>query len=384
MNFEFSEEQKMFRDMARKFAEQEIVPTLKDIERAGKFNRGIIDRLAQLGLLGPHIHQNYGGLGIDYVTYAIIAEQLAWGSWSQALTACGPISFGGTIIWVSGSEEQKQKYLLPICRGEKLLCTAHVEPNAGSDAGSIETTAVLDGNYWIINGSKIWITNGAVADVLVVVAQTDKSKGVRGISNFIVESGIPGISQLDIHGVIGDRAGCQGHIRFTDVRIPRENLIGKIGEGLKNALAGIDTARLFIASACVGLAQSCIDSSIKYAKERHQFGKPIGSFQLVQEKIAQMAAETEAIRWLVYYTADLKRRGLPHAKEMAMSKWLASELGVRVSVEAIKVFGAYGCSDDYPIEHHYRDAILPVVSAGTNEMQKLIVGRELLGIDAII
>jgi alkylation response protein AidB-like acyl-CoA dehydrogenase len=370
--------------MARKFAEQEIVPTLKDIERAGKFNRGIIDRLAQLGLLGPHIHQNYGGLGIDYVTYAIIAEQLAWGSWSQALTACGPISFGGTIIWVSGSEEQKQKYLLPICRGEKLLCTAHVEPNAGSDAGSIETTAVLDGNYWIINGSKIWITNGAVADVLVVVAQTDKSKGVRGISNFIVESGIPGISQLDIHGVIGDRAGCQGHIRFTDVRIPRENLIGKIGEGLKNALAGIDTARLFIASACVGLAQSCIDSSIKYAKERHQFGKPIGSFQLVQEKIAQMAAETEAIRWLVYYTADLKRRGLPHAKEMAMSKWLASELGVRVSVEAIKVFGAYGCSDDYPIEHHYRDAILPVVSAGTNEMQKLIVGRELLGIDAII
>jgi len=384
MNFEFSEEQKMFRDMARKFAEQEIVPTLKDIERAGKFNRGIIDRLAQLGLLGPHIHQNYGGLGIDYVTYAIIAEQLAWGSWSQALTACGPISFGGTIIWVSGSEEQKQKYLLPICRGEKLLCTAHVEPNAGSDAGSIETTAVLDGNYWIINGSKIWITNGAVADVLVVVAQTDKSKGVRGISNFIVESGIPGISQLDIHGVIGDRAGCQGHIRFTDVRIPRENLIGKIGEGLKNALAGIDTARLFIASACVGLAQSCIDSSIKYAKERHQFGKPIGSFQLVQEKIAQMAAETEAIRWLVYYTADLKRRGLPHAKEMAMSKWLASELGVRVSVEAIKVFGAYGCSDDFPIEHHYRDAILPVVSAGTNEMQKLIVGRELLGIDAII
>ena len=384
MNFEFSEEQKMFRDMARKFAEQEIVPTLRDIERAGKFNRGIIDRLAQLGLLGPHIHQNYGGLGIDYVTYAIIAEQLAWGSWSQALTACGPISFGGTIIWVSGSEEQKQKYLLPICRGEKLLCTAHVEPNAGSDAAAIETTATLNGEYWIINGNKIFITNGAVADIIVVVAQTDKSKGPRGISNFIVERHTPGLSQLEIEGMVGDRAGCQGQIRFTDVRIPKGNLIGKIGEGLRNALIGIDTARLFIAAACVGLAQSCIDSSIKYAKERHQFGKPIGSFQLVQEKIAQMAAETEAIRWLVYYTADLKRRGLPHAKEMAMSKWLASELGVRVSVEAIKVFGAYGCSDDYPIEHHYRDAVLPVVSAGTNEMQKLIVGRELLGIDAII
>jgi len=384
MDFTFSEEQIMFRNMTRKFAEQEILPTLRDIERKGEFNRSIIDKLAPLGLLGPHIPEKYGGLGVDYVTYAMIAEQLAWGSWSRALTACGPLSFGGTIIITSGSEEQKEKYLPPICRGEKILSTAHVEPNAGSDAGSIETTAVLDGDHWIINGSKIWITNGAVADVLVVVAQTDKSKGVRGISNFIVETGIHGVSQLEIQGVVGDRSGCQGQIRFTDVHIPKENLIGKIGEGLKNALIGIDTARLFIAAACVGLAQSCIDSSIKYAKERRQFGKPIGSFQLVQEKIAQMAAETEGIRWLVYYTADLKRRGLPHAKEMAMSKWLASELGVRVSAEAMKVFGAYGCSDDFPIEHHYRDAILPVVSAGTNEMQKLIVGRELLGIAAIV
>lgn len=384
MDFELSEEQKMFRDMARRFAEQEIVPTLKDIERKGIFDRSIIDKLAPLGLLGPHIPQEYGGLGVDYTTYAIIVEQIAWGSWSRALTACGPLAFGGTIIWASGSEEQKREYLPPICQGKMLLATPHVEPNAGSDAGAIETTAVLDGNQWIINGSKIWITNGAVADVMVVVAQTDKSKGVRGISNFIVESGTPGISQLEIPGVIGDRAGCQGHIRFTDVRIPRENLIGKIGEGLRNALTGIDTARLFIAAGCVGLAQSCVDSSIKYAKERRQFGKPIGSFQLVQEKIAQMAAETEAIRWLVYYTADLKQRGLPHVKEMAMSKWLASELGVRVSAEAVKVFGSYGCSDDYPIEHHYRDAILPVVSAGTNEMQKLIIGRELLGLQAIL
>jgi alkylation response protein AidB-like acyl-CoA dehydrogenase len=166
--------------------------------------------------------------------------------------------------------------------------------------------------------------------------------------------------------------------------VPLDNLIGAVGEGLKNALLGIDTARLFIAASCVGLAQSCVDSCIKYAKERRQFGRPIASFQLVQEKIAQMAAETEAIRWLVYYTADLKRRELPHRKEMAMAKWLASELGVRVAAEAIKVFGAWGCTDDFPIEHHYRDAILPIVSAGTNEMQKLIIGRELLGIDAIV
>jgi len=384
MDFTFSEEQIMFRDMTRKFAEQEIIPTLKDIEREGKFNRGIIDKLAPLGLLGPHIPQAYGGLGVDYGTYAIIAEQLAWGSWSQALTACGPPSFGGTIILTSGNEDQKKKYLPLICRGEKLLGTAHVEPNAGSDAAAIETTATLDGSHWIINGSKVFITNGAVADILVVVAQTDKNKGVRGISNFIVEKGTPGLSQLEIPGMVGDRAGCQGQIRFTDVRVPKENLIGKVGDGLKNALTGIDTARLFIAGACVGLAQSCVDSCIKYAKERRQFGRPIGSFQLVQEKIAQMAAETEAIRWLVYYTADLKRRGLPHRKEMAMSKWLASELGVRVAAEAVKVFGAWGCIDDYPVEHHYRDAILPVVSAGTNEMQKLIIGRELLGIDAIV
>jgi len=384
MDFTFTEEQMMFRNMARKFAEQEIIPTLKDIEREGKFNRGIIDKLAPLGLLGSHIPQEYGGLGVDYVTYAIIAECLAWGSWSRALTACGPISFGGTIISTSGSEEQKQKYLPPICRGEKLLGTAHVEPNAGSDAAAIETTAVLKGDHWIINGTKIFITNGAVADILVVVAKTDKSKGPRGVSNFIVEKGMPGLSQLEIPGMVGDRAGCQGQIRFTDVQVPKENLIGKEGAGLKNALTGIDTARLFIAGACVGLAQSCVDSCVKYAKERQQFGRPIASFQLVQEKIAQMAAETEAIRWLVYHTADLKRRGLPHSKEMSMSKWLASELGVRVSAEAIKVFGAYGCTDDYPVEHHYRDAILPVVSAGTNEMHKLLIGRELLGIDAIL
>jgi alkylation response protein AidB-like acyl-CoA dehydrogenase len=384
MEFTLSEEQIMFRDMVRKFAEQEIIPTLKNTERESKFNREIIDKLAPLGLLGPHILQEYGGLGVDYVTYAIIAEGLAWGSWSRALTACGPISFGGTIILTSGTEEQKKKYLPPICRGEKILGTAHVEPNAGSDAAAIETTAVLKGDQWIINGTKIFITNGAVADILVVVAQTDKNKGPRGISNFIVEKGMPGLSQLEIPGMIGDRAGCQGQIRFTDVQVPKENLLGKVGEGLKNALIGIDTARLFIAAACVGLAQSCIDSCIKYAKERKQFGRPIASFQLVQEKIAQMAAETEAIRWLVYRTADLKTRGLPHSKEMSMCKWLASELAVRVSAEAIKVFGAYGCTDDYPVEHHYRDAILSVVSAGTNEMHKLLIGRELLGIDAIV
>src|SRR5512139_1284127 len=214
MDFTFSEEQTMFRSMARKFAEQEIIPTLKDIEREGKFDRGIIDKLAPLGLLGPHIPQEYGRLGVDYITYAIIAENLAWGSWSRALTACGPISFGGTIISTSGSEEQKKKYLPAICRGEKLLATANVEPNAGSDAAAIETTAVLKGDNWIINCTKIFITNSAVADVLVVVAQADKSKGPRGISNFIVEKGMPGLSQLEIPGIVGDRAGCQGQIRF--------------------------------------------------------------------------------------------------------------------------------------------------------------------------
>ncbi len=383
MNFELTEEQIMFRNMARKFAKQEMLPTLRDYERQRKVNYDVIKKMAPLGLIGVQIPQEYGGLGLDYTTSAIIWEQLSWASWTQALISLGHGVLAGTIIMNIASEEQKQKYLPPLCRGELILATAAVEPNAGSDATAIETTAVLDGDDWVINGTKNFISHGGIADVTLVLVQTDRSKGSRGLALIAVDKGTPGFSSANIE-MVGDRAGDLASLGFSDCRVPRENLVGQVGRGIQNTLTGIDTARLFISAGAIGMAQSCLDACIKYAQERQQFGKPIASFQLVQETIARMQAETEAIRWQVYYAAELKSKGLPHAKELSAAKWLASELAVRVSAEAIRLHGAYGCTDDFPVEHHYRDAVLSTILGGTTEMHKLTIGRELLGINAIV
>jgi alkylation response protein AidB-like acyl-CoA dehydrogenase len=383
MNFELAEEQVMLRGMARKFAEQEMLPTLREYERQRKINYDITKKMAGLGLLGMHISQEYGGAGLDYTSAAIIWEQLSWASWTQTLMSLGHSVLAGTILMNVASEEQKQKYLPPLCRGEIIMAAAAVEPNAGSDATAIETTAHLDGNEWIINGTKNFIATGGIADVVLVLVQTDKSQGTRGMALIAVDKGLPGFSSASVE-LVGARAGDVSNLGFSDCRVPRENVIGEIGQGLQNCLIGIDTARLFIAAGAIGMAQSCLDACVKYTKERHQFGKPIASFQLVQETIARMAAEIEAIRWQVYYAGELKSKGLPHAKELSSAKWLASELAVRVSAEAIRLHGAYGCTDDFPVEHHYRDAILSTILGGTTEMHKLIIGRELLGINSVV
>lgn len=384
MDFELNQEQQMFKNLARRFAEEEIIPSLKEYEREGKLHRENIRKLGQLGLIGAHVPEEYGGLNLDYLTCAIIWEQLAWGSFAQALAACGPCSFGGTIIIKHGSEEMKKKYLPPVCRGEKLMSTCGVEPNVGSDIGSTETMAVRDKDEWVINGSKTWTTDLGYADFMVIIAQTDKSKGIKGLANFLIDKEqSSGISQKSIEA-IGDRSGNVGEVRFLDTRVPLGNLIGEIGRGIHNTLDGINVARIFVAAGALGIAQSCLDASIKYAKERYQFGRPIGQFQLVQEEIAQMSAEIDACRWQVYYAANLLSKKIPCAKAVSTAKLLATELAIRVSGRAVHVHGAYGCSDDYPIAHHYRDAILTIVSAGTNGMHKLIIGRELLDISAFI
>jgi butyryl-CoA dehydrogenase len=383
MNFELTEEQMMLRSMARKFAEQEMLPTLRDYERQRKINYDVIKKMGSLGLIGAQIPQEYEGGGLDYTSAAVIWEQLSWASWTQALVSMGHGVLAGTIIMNAASEEQKQKYLPPMCRGEIIIATAAVEPNAGSDATAVETTAVLDGEEWVINGTKNFISAGGIADTTLVLVQTDKSQGTRGLALIAVDKGTPGFSSVNVE-MVGDRAGDLASLGFSDCRVPRGNLVGKIGRGIQNSLTGIDTARLFIAASAVGMAQSCLDASIKYAKERHQFGKPIASFQLVQGAIARMQAETEAIRWQVYYAAELKSKGRPHAKELSAAKWLASELALRVSAEAIRLHGAYGCTDDFPMEHHYRDAVLSTILGGTTEMHKLTIGRELLGINAMV
>jgi len=383
MNFELTEEQLMLRSMARKFAEQEMLPTLKDYERQRKINYDVIPKMASLGLIGLQIPQEYGGAGLDYSSAAIIWEQLSWASWTQALVSLGHGVLAGTIIMNTASEEQKQKYLPPMCRGEIIIATAAVEPEAGSDATAVETTAVLDGGEWVINGTKNFISAGGIADTTLVLVQTDKSQGVRGLALIAVDKGTPGFSSVNVE-MVGDKAGDLANLGFSDCRVPKDNLVGQVGRGIQNSLTGIDTARLFIAASAVGMAQSCLDACVKYAKERRQFGRPIASFQLVQEAIARMQAETEAVRWQVYYAAELKTKGKPHAKELSAAKWLATELALKVSAEAIRLHGAYGCTDDFPMEHHYRDAVLSTILGGTTEMHKLTIGRELLGINAMV
>ena len=382
MNFELSEEQMMLRSMARKFAEEEMLPTLKEYERQRKVNYDVIKKMASLGLIGAHIPQEYGGAGLDYTSAAIIWEQLSWASWTQTLISLGHSVLAGTILMSVASEEQKQKYLPPICRGELIVATAAVEPDAGSDAAAIETTAALD-DEWVINGTKNFISAGSIADVILVLVQTDKAKGTRGLALIAVDKGTPGFSSVGVE-MVGGRAGDVSNLAFSDCRTHKENVIGEIGRGLQNTLIGIDAARLFIAAGAIGMAQSCLDACIKYTKERRQFGKPIASFQLVQEVIARMEAETAAIRWLVYYASELKTKGLPHAKELSSAKWLATELAVRVSAEAIRLHGAYGCTDEFLLEHHYRDAVLSTILGGTAEIHKLTIGRELLGINAMV
>jgi alkylation response protein AidB-like acyl-CoA dehydrogenase len=382
MDFELNEEQKMFQDMARKFAEQEILPTLKENVRHDKFDPGIIKKLASQGLLAPHLPQEYGGLGLDYLTSAIIWEQLCRASLAviQAATS-GPIQ-PGTNLLDAGSEEQKQKYLPPVCSGDSILVGAVVEPNAGSDSSRIETTAVLKGDRWVINGNKIFITNGEIGDVILVIAQTDKTQGMKGLATFIVERGTPGFSSTPLKGKLGWRGGSEGNLRFSDVEVPLENKVGETGRALRNALRGIDTARLLLAVGCVGIAQSCLDSCVKYAKERVQFGKPIGGHQLIQGVIADMAMKIEAARWLAYRVADMKTRGIRHIKEMSYAKYFATEMALWVTSEAVKIHGAFGTVDDYPVGHHYQDAIVATILGGTVQMHQLTIGQQLLGMAA--
>jgi len=382
MDFELSEQQLMFKDMARKFADQEIAPVVKESLRKETFDAGLIKKLAAQGLLAPHMPEEYGGLGLDYVTSAIIWESLCTASLAVTQAAIsGPIQ-PATNLLDAGSEEQKQKYLPAVCKGEKVMSGAVVEPNAGSDSSMIETTAVKDGDKWIINGTKIFITNGEFADIILFIAQTDKTKGLKGLASFICEKGTPGFSSTPQKGKISWRAGSEGTIRFTDMVLPLTAQIGETGRALRDALRGIDTARLFLAAGAIGLAQSCLESSIKYAHERVQFGKPIGGHQLIQEIIADMATRIEASRWLTYRAADMKTRGERHIKEMSYAKYFATETALWVATQAVKIHGSFGTIDDYPVGHHYQDAITATILGGTAQMHQLTIGQQLLEIPA--
>jgi alkylation response protein AidB-like acyl-CoA dehydrogenase len=382
MDFELTEEQSMLQDMAKQFAEREMLPTLRDYERQHKMNYGLIKKMADQGLLAIHMPAEYGGGGLDYISAVLAWEQLSRISWTQTFATIGFMPLAGTVIVEAASEEQKQKYLPSLCRGDTVIATAAVEPNAGSDAAAIEATAELDGDYWVINGSKNFITYSGIADTILVLANTDRSKGSKGIVLIAVDKDTPGFTKTPVN-MVGGWTVDMCNLGFSDCRVPQENIIGQVGRGLQNSLVGIDSARLFVSACALGLSQGCLDACIKYSQERSQFGNPLASYQLIQETMARMSAEIQAIRWQVYYAAYLKSKRLPHTKELSAAKWLASELAVKTSSEAIRLHGAYGCIDDFPVERHYRDSILTTILGGTTEMHKLMIGRSLTGINAI-
>jgi alkylation response protein AidB-like acyl-CoA dehydrogenase len=383
MNFSFTQEQLMLRDLARKFAQNEMRPLLREYENQRRTPEIIVKKLADLGLLGAHLPKEYGGSALDYISSAIIWEELSKVSWTMALGTLGHAVLSGTILSKVATPEQKEQYLAPLCRGELMFATATVEPNAGSDPGAIESSAVLKGDYWLLNGTKNFVTGGGLADYILVLAQTDKKLGNKGMVLLLVDSKSAGITFEEVR-LVGGRTSDIVNLAFVDCQVPAANVIGKVGRGLHGAFHGIDTARVFITAGALGMAQGCINSSIKYVQERTQFGKAIGGFQLVQEVVARMAAEIEPLRWQLYYAADLKDQGKPHGKELSSAKWLASELAVKAAAEAIRLHGAYGCTDEYDLEHHYRDAVLSTILGGTSEMHKLMIGRELIGINAMV
>lgn len=383
MDLELTKEQAMFRDMAKEFAQREILPTTRERDREAKFFPEIVKKTGQQGLSGVMVPKEYGGLGLDWLTVGLIAEQICYFDFAVGITLFGQTSLQAMPILSAGDEAQKKKYLPPLARGEIVGCFAAVEPNAGSDATAIETTAVLDGDSWVLNGNKTWITNATVADFALVLAQTDRSKGTKGITTFLVDRGTPGFSHTKIEHKLGVRSNDIGQLFFRDCRIPRTNQLGPVGRGMGIALGSIEHTRFGIAWAAVGLMQACIDASVKYCQERIQFGKSIASFQLVQERIAEMVVDCEASRWLAYRVAYLKDKGLSYSRETAIAKLHNVEAAAKAAKAAVELHGAYGFSDDFPVERHYRDVIAPLIFGGTSHVQKLIIGRLTLGIDAI-
>ena len=383
MDFDFTEEQAMIRTTVRDFAEKEVAPFARDNNRDERFPVDIVKKMGEMGFLGLNLPVEYGGGGSDYTSYCIMLEELGHADLGMAVTVSSQLSLGGKTILNWGTEEQKQKYLPRLASGEMLGCLATTEPNVGSDISSIETTAALQGDEWVLNGNKMWISNGGVAGVAIVIVQTDKSKGAKGLTAFMVDRDTPGFSSQDIHNKLGMRSSNTAELIFEDCHVPAENMLGPVGKGMSVALSAFDSARLGVAARTVGVAQACIDASVAYAQTRKQFGKSIGSFQLIQELIADMAVETEAARLLIYRAAAIKdKKGEPATIETSMAKYYASEIAWKAANNALQIHGSYGYSDDYPVERYLRDVRVSSILEGTSQVHKLIIGRAMTGINA--
>ena len=380
MDFTFTEEQKQLRKTVREFAEGEIAPHVMEWDEASHFPTEILPKLAEMGLLGVIFPEEYGGAGLGYIEYAAAIEELSRADGSVGLFVAAHNSLCSNHIYKFGSEEQKRKYLVPLAQGKKLGAWSLTEPEAGSDAGGTRTTAVRQGNCWVLNGAKTFTTNGHYADVCVAMAVTDKGKDSHGISAFILEKGMPGFRPGKKENKLGMRASDTSEVIFTDCRVPAENLLGPEGEGFISSLKILDGGRISIAALALGMAQGALEAATKYAKQRKQFGQPISEFQAIQFKLADMATEVEAARLLVYQAAWLAdQKNVRFTRESSMAKLFASEVAVRVANECVQIHGGYGFIKDYPAEKFYRDVKLCTIGEGTSEIQKLVIARQLLG-----
>lgn len=378
MNFALTPEQRMIRKLVREFAEREVKPYAAEIDQTGEFPGAAVKKMGELNMLGIPFPQEYGGAGADNLSYAIAVEELSYACSTTGVICSAHTSLACYPIDAFGTEVQKQKFLVPLLQGEKLGAFALTEPNAGTDASAQQTCAVLDGNEYVLNGTKIFITNAGEADIFVIMAMTDRSKGTRGISAFIVEKGTPGFSLGKKEDKLGIRASDTRELIFENCRIPQGNLLGKEGMGFKIALSTLDGGRIGIAAQAVGIAQRAFDETVQYVKDRQQFGRPIGQFQGPQFMLAEMATKIEAARLLTYRAANLKDHNESYSKEAAMAKYFASEAAMDVTVKAVQLHGGYGYTREYPVERLMRDAKITEIYEGTSEAQKMVIAANIL------
>ena len=386
MDFRLTDEQRAFKKLAREFLDAEVVPHRAAWDRAEQVDLDVIPKLADLGFFGLTIPEEYGGFGGDYITYCLGMEEL--GRADSAVRGIVSVSMGlvGKSILAHGTEEQKQEWLPRIASGEVLGCFGLTESGNGSDPGNLRSRAVRDGDDYVINGSKVFITNGTWAHVCLVFARTG-GEGARGISAFLVPTDSPGFERTEIHGKLGLRGQATAELSFSDVRVPASSLLGGEageGRGFTVAMASLDKGRVSVGAGCVGIAQGCLDESVKYSTERQQFGRPIASFQLIQDLIARMAVDVDAARLLTWRAADLLERGEPFSVEASMAKYHASETAVRAANDAIQIFGGYGYIDEYPVAKYMRDARVMTLYEGTSQIQKLLIGRAATGVNAFL
>lgn len=378
MNFQFTKEQEFVRQMVREFAINEVKPIAAEIDETERFPMENVEKMAKLHMMGIPIPEIYGGAGGDNISYIIAVEELSKVCGTTGVILSAHTSLAAGLLQQFGNQEQKEKYLVPLAKGEKIGAFGLTEPNAGTDAASQQTTAVLEGDHYVINGSKIFITNGGVADTFLVFAMTDKSKGVKGISCYIVEKGYPGFSIGKVENKLGIRGSSTTELIFDNCIVPKENLIGQEGKGFGVAMKTLDGGRIGIAAQALGIAEGAFEEAVKYMKERKQFGKSISSFQGLQWMMADLDVKIEAARNLVYKAAWNKDQGLPYSLEAARAKLYAAEVAMEVTTQVVQIFGGYGYTKEYPVERMMRDAKITEIYEGTSQVQKMVIAGSVL------